>query len=85
MDEARAIDLATEGHNILITGQAGTGKTTLLKKIYSALGHKNVQMCAATGIATQQFKNATTVHSWCGMQVHTLWNMTFYLYESLPY
>ena len=68
------MDLCFDGHSVLITGQAGTGKTTLLKKIVSAIKcnkTKKVQidLCAATGISTLQFSSrAQTLHSWAGLK-----------------
>jgi len=68
------MDLCFDGHSVLITGQAGTGKTTLLKKIVSAIKcnkTKKVQiyLCAATGISTLQFSSrAQTLHSWAGIK-----------------
>lgn len=55
--------LAKRGANILITGKAGTGKTTNLRKLYKFLSKKkNVAIVAPTGIAA---KNAggNTIHS----------------------
>ena len=37
-------------HNVFLTGKAGTGKTTLLKKIIDTT-HKNAAVVAPTGIA----------------------------------
>lgn len=56
--------LAKNGANLLITGKAGTGKTTILKRIYRVLtlSRKQVAVVAPTGIAA---KNAggVTIHS----------------------
>lgn len=69
MENRIAKELAAAGHNLIITGQAGTGKTTLLKAICNDIGvHKNIQICASTGIATLQFSHALTLHSWCGIR-----------------
>jgi DNA replication protein DnaC len=68
MTSTVAKQLAAAGHNLIITGQAGTGKTTLLKAIFQDLCvDKNIQICASTGIATLQFDHAVTLHSWCGI------------------
>ena len=60
-----------QGHNVIITGQAGVGKTTLLKQMgrdLSKAGRK-VAYTAATGIASLHFPGGVTLHSWCGIQV----------------
>ena len=52
-----AIDLARKGHNVIITGQAGTGKTWVIKTIIRTLKgpdyKKVVAVTASTGIAAQ--------------------------------
>lgn len=59
---------AQEGHNILILGQPGTGKSYTLKEIAKTLrGQKNVQMTASTGLAAAAL-NGTTVHAFFGMK-----------------
>ncbi|KAJ8045597.1 Spectrin beta chain, non-erythrocytic 1 [Holothuria leucospilota] len=60
---------AQDGHSFFLLGQAGTGKTYLLKQIKNALlrAKKKVQMCASTGIAASQL-GGKTVHSFFGLQ-----------------
>lgn len=60
---------ALEGHNILILGQPGTGKTYTLKEIAKTLrGQKqNVQMTASTGLAAAALQG-TTVHAFFGIK-----------------
>ena len=58
-----------KNHNVLVLGQAGTGKTSLLKDIYKeqkSLG-RNVQITASTGIAATVLPGAKTVHSFFGI------------------
>ena len=47
--------------NIFLTGKAGTGKTTLLKKIIQST-HKNTVVAAPTGIAALN-AGGVTLHS----------------------
>ena len=61
-----AIKEAIDGHNLVITGQAGTGKSYLLKVLLQRLkqaGHP-VAIVATTGIAATQY----TAHG--GVTVH---------------
>ena len=68
--EASEIKAAVrKNHNVLVLGQAGTGKTSLLKDIYKeqkSLG-RNVQISASTGIAATLLPGARTVHSFFGI------------------
>ena len=66
MEVSEAIN---KGHNVLVLGQAGTGKSKLLSKTYEMLKiqHKNVQALATTGIASSILPNGRTVHSFFGL------------------
>lgn len=66
------MDLALQGHNLYIAGQAGTGKTLLIYKIYDKLRRlgKSVHCTCSTGIACAVLlasTKATTIHSWAGV------------------
>ena len=66
MEETEKIFSAVlERHNVLILGQAGTGKTTLIKKIYNIFKESEikVKVLACTGIASTLLPDASTVHS----------------------
>ena len=66
MEETEKIFSAVlERHNVLILGQAGTGKTTLIKKIYNIFEESEVKdkVLACTGIASTLLPDASTVHS----------------------
>ncbi|WAR24510.1 PIF1-like protein, partial [Mya arenaria] len=60
-----------EGHNVLIYGQAVSGKTHLVNLIYEQLTekYKNVAVTATIGIACTLYKqlNARTLHKWVGL------------------
>ena len=72
-DEQRKVAaLAVDGINIFYTGNAGTGKTLLLRKIISLLKKKHgsdfVGVTATTGIAAIQIGDGgRTIHSWAGI------------------
>jgi len=56
--------------NIFITGPGGTGKSELIRKIYShaTLTRRNIQVCALTGCAALLLRcRAKTIHSWSGI------------------
>ncbi|KAH3812563.1 hypothetical protein DPMN_140998 [Dreissena polymorpha] len=71
IEQQKAFDLCLEGHNVLVTGLAGTGKTlllTIIARALKALG-KHVQVTSTTGIASTAFSadlKATTIHRWSG-------------------
>jgi hypothetical protein len=76
-DQQAAVDLMQAGHNVFLSGMAGTGKsTTLLDFIGQAF--QRVDVCATTGIAAlnlqEQFRRragvalpAHTVYRWSGI------------------
>ena len=62
-----ALAIAKEGHNSLLMGSAGTGKTHVLTETYNQLSKagKNVQLTCTTGIARTAYTiryKADTVH-----------------------
>ena len=55
------------GHNILILGAAGTGKSFLVKKLFKTLNtKKTTQLTAFTGIATSNIEEVTS-HKFMGL------------------
>ena len=67
--QSEAVDVAVKGHNLLLLGAAGTGKSFVVKEIekqLSGLGRK-VQITCSTGIACQVYKNALTIHKFAGL------------------
>lgn len=70
MTQDKAIELAMAGHNIFLTGNAGTGKTYTLNIIIEKLKSKglNVAKTASTGIASTHL-DGTTIHSWAGIGI----------------
>ena len=57
-----------EGHNLLLLGQAGTGKTATICKFEKLLSEKGLNVCmtASTGIAAARFRG-TTLHRFAGI------------------
>lgn len=73
-DQQTALDYATEGHNLFITGPAGTGKSLTISKIVEALSDmgKTVYVTASTGIAASLLSGSLdtgvrTFHGWAGI------------------
>jgi ATP-dependent exoDNAse (exonuclease V) alpha subunit len=70
MTQDEALDLLKLGHNVYLTGPAGSGKTYLLNKYIEYLKKNNVSVgiTASTGIAATHL-NGTTIHSWSGIGI----------------
>ncbi len=60
-----------EGHNVLLTGQAGAGKTYVLNEFIrqAKKAGKHVAVTATTGLAATHL-GGSTIHSWSGIGVH---------------
>lgn len=59
---SKALKLVKQGKSIFLTGKAGTGKTTVLRKIIQECGDKQYVVLAPTGIAAYNAKGVT-IHS----------------------
>jgi ATP-dependent DNA helicase PIF1 len=70
MTQEQALDILKQGHNVYITGPAGSGKTYLLNKYIEYLkGHEDeVGVTASTGIAATHM-GGVTIHSWTGLGI----------------
>ena len=75
MKQKEALDILKMGHNIFLTGPAGSGKTFLLNQYISYLKENNINQAvtASTGIAATHI-NGRTIHSWCGMGINQSMN-----------
>ena len=60
-EQKEALNLMLEGKNVFLTGEAGTGKSTVLREFQRLQGEKTVFL-APTGIAAVQL-GGTTLHS----------------------
>ncbi|MFA6485738.1 MAG: PIF1 family DEAD/DEAH box helicase [Parcubacteria group bacterium] len=70
MKQQAALDILKLGHNIFLTGPAGSGKTFLLNQYIKYLKSKNVGVAvtASTGIAATHL-DGQTIHSWSGLGI----------------
>ena len=65
--------LISNGHNLVLTGQEGTGKTYTIQSCYEQLriSGKRVQLTCYTGIACRQYHSsvgAITLHRFCSLE-----------------
>ena len=67
--QQHALEAIKQSHNTVIIGQAGTGKTFLVREAVRQLrkAGKTVAVTASTGIAATQFEDGETLHSWSGI------------------
>ncbi|CAB4013355.1 ATP-dependent DNA helicase PIF1 [Paramuricea clavata] len=75
-DQERLCEIALEGHNICITGKAGTGKSVLVGCIQRELKRrgKTVAVICSSGLSCEVYQGAKakTVHSQYGLQIAEL-------------
>src|SRR4051794_41641519 len=70
MDQKLALEIMAEGHNVLLTGPAGSGKTYVLNEFIrraKARG-KYVAVTATTGLAATHL-GGNTIHAWSGIGI----------------
>jgi ATP-dependent exoDNAse (exonuclease V) alpha subunit len=70
MDQALALEIMLEGHSVLLTGPAGSGKTYVLAEFIKKAKRegKTVAVTATTGLAASHL-NGSTIHSWSGIGI----------------
>ena len=70
MKQSQALDILKMGHNVFLTGPAGSGKTYVLNEYIDFLRKSGVAVgvTASTGIAATHM-NGITIHSWCGIGI----------------
>lgn len=70
MKQKTALEILKMGHNVFLTGPAGSGKTFLLNEYIDYLKKNGigVAVTASTGIAATHM-NGQTIHSWSGMGI----------------
>ncbi|MEI6498677.1 MAG: AAA family ATPase [bacterium] len=69
-EQQEVFDILASGANVLLTGQAGTGKTYLLNRFIEYLKDKKIKvgLTASTGIAATHL-NGQTIHSFAGFGI----------------
>lgn len=70
MKQKEALEILKMGHNVYLTGPAGSGKTHLLNDYIKFLKKNKVEVgvTASTGIAATHM-NGQTIHSWAGIGI----------------
>ena len=75
-DQEQIVTFAAKGHNLLITGQAGVGKSEVVKRIISdsKARARKIGVICSSGIACQVYDRgvASTVHSFYGLMTAEL-------------
>lgn len=82
MTQQEALHILKMGHNVYLTGSAGSGKTYVLNQYINYLRERDVEVgvTASTGIAATHM-NGVTIHSWCGTGIRT--NLSDYEIDAL--
>jgi len=75
MTQVEALTILKAGHNVFLTGSAGSGKTFLLNEFIEYLKAEKIPVgvTASTGIAATHL-NGRTIHSWCGFGLEETMN-----------
>jgi hypothetical protein len=70
MTQEQALDILKFGHNVFLTGPAGSGKTHVLNEYITYLRERNINVAvtASTGIAATHI-GGQTIHSWSGIGI----------------
>ena len=73
----KALNIVERGHNLLVMGQAGTGKSFLVRAIYDCLRDqgKKVEIVCVSGIAGSVYSDkicTSTVHACYGLRTTDL-------------
>ena len=70
MTQSEALEILKMGHNVFLTGPAGSGKTHTLRSFIAHLKENGVPVAitASTGIAATHLEGVT-IHSWSGLGI----------------
>lgn len=68
-EQTRVLDLLQAGKNVLLVGEAGTGKTATVKYVFTELCNQGIAVdCTApTGLAAQNFEGGQTLARFIGL------------------
>lgn len=79
MDQALALEIMLSGESVLLTGQAGSGKTYVLNQFikFARAEGKVVSVTATTGLAATHL-NGSTIHSWSGIGIYNFLHKNFF-------
>ena len=66
-EQKNALELMLAGENVFLTGEAGTGKSTILREFRKRCDIKRTVFLAPTGIAASNIKGQT-IHSFCRLK-----------------
>lgn len=71
MDQALALEILHAGHNVMLTGPAGAGKTYVLNQFIrqAKADGKHISVTATTGLAATHL-GGNTIHAWSGIGVN---------------
>lgn len=71
MNQALALEIMLAGHSVMLTGQAGAGKTYVLNEFirHAKKAKRTVAVTATTGLAATHL-GGNTIHSWSGIGIH---------------
>ena len=77
------VNLATKGHNLVVCGQAGSGRSHIIPYVVkeSEKMDKKVAVTSTTVLATQNFPfhlKPMTIHHWCKIQDGRFGNIMTY-------
>jgi ATP-dependent DNA helicase PIF1 len=68
-EQQNAMNLIMSGKNVLITAQAGTGKTYIIQMLPSYIKKRRIAYTSMTGISAS-YIGGTTIHSWSGLGLY---------------
>jgi len=65
-DQERTVERLLRGESLFVTGQAGTGKTYIIREFVRRCGRR-VAVTSTTGVSAILLPGGATLHSWAGI------------------